>query len=82
MGSDEINALPDRIRAYIHDLETRCDPSGELRELVCRREQVEALSVVIARLRTYNSFLLSCCLSGEIPRQEILDQMNCGEALP
>lgn len=40
---DNINALPAPIRAYIHDLETRCDPAGELRELVIARDTIQAL---------------------------------------
>jgi hypothetical protein len=32
MTPDEINALPDRVRRYIHDLETNCDPAGTIRD--------------------------------------------------
>jgi hypothetical protein len=28
LSADEINALPEKFRRYIHDLETRCDKSG------------------------------------------------------
>ena len=28
-----INALPEPLRDYIHDLETVCDPAGDVREL-------------------------------------------------
>jgi hypothetical protein len=28
-----INALPERLRAYIHDLKTVCDPAGDVTEL-------------------------------------------------
>lgn len=28
-----INALPEPLRAYIHDLKTVCDPAGDLTEL-------------------------------------------------
>ena len=28
-----INALPEPLRGYIHDLETVCDPAGDMREL-------------------------------------------------
>lgn len=33
MTSAEINALPDRLRSFVHDLETRCDPAGDTRRL-------------------------------------------------
>lgn len=45
-----INALPDPIRDYIHALQTRCDPSSELRELVIARETCKALAQRIAEL--------------------------------
>ena len=31
---DEINALPEKFRQYIHDLETRCDKSGDVQTVV------------------------------------------------
>lgn len=31
MTAEEINALPEKIRKYICDLETRADPAGEVR---------------------------------------------------
>ena len=40
----EINALPLRVRAYVHDLEVRCDPAGTIQELACARENVTALA--------------------------------------
>jgi hypothetical protein len=30
---DEINALPEKFRQYIHDLETRCDKSGDVQTI-------------------------------------------------
>jgi hypothetical protein len=29
--SGEINALPERVRSFIHDLESRADPAGDVR---------------------------------------------------
>lgn len=51
MTSDEINALPERVRRYIHDLETRCDPAGEVRALWQAREQVAQLTALIGEAR-------------------------------
>jgi len=34
-----INALPGPLRQHIHDLETRCDPAGEVAELRLMRDQ-------------------------------------------
>jgi hypothetical protein len=48
--AENVNALPDPLRSYIHQLETRCDPSGELRELVLLRDENAMLRGVIGRL--------------------------------
>jgi hypothetical protein len=39
----EINALPEKFRQYIHDLETRCDKSGDVQTIAILREDREAL---------------------------------------
>ncbi len=41
--AENINALPSSLRQYIHDLETRCDPAGEVQALRCAQEDVVAL---------------------------------------
>lgn len=41
--SEEINALSDRVRYYIHDIETRCDPAGDVQTIASLREQVDGL---------------------------------------
>lgn len=38
-----INALPDWLRKYIHDIETKCDPAGDIRNLAEARMQIAAL---------------------------------------
>ena len=40
---DEINALPERFRRYIHDLVTRCDKSGDVQTIAILREDRDAL---------------------------------------
>jgi hypothetical protein len=40
---DEINALPEKFRQYIHDLETQCDKSGDVQTIAILREDREAL---------------------------------------
>ena len=39
----EINALPEKFRQYIHDLETRCDKSGDVQTIALLKEDREAL---------------------------------------
>jgi hypothetical protein len=40
---DEINALPEKFWQYIHDLETRCDKSGDVQTIAILREDRDAL---------------------------------------
>jgi hypothetical protein len=40
---DEINAMPEKFRQYIHDLETRCDKSGDVQTIALLREDRDAL---------------------------------------
>jgi hypothetical protein len=35
--------LPEKFRRYIHDLETRCDKSGDVQTIALLREDREAL---------------------------------------
>lgn len=44
MNADQINLLPEDVRKYIHDLETRCDPSGDLQQIASLKEQVAGLT--------------------------------------
>ena len=37
-SADEINALPEKFRRYIHDLETRCEKSGDVQTIALLRE--------------------------------------------
>jgi hypothetical protein len=41
--ADEINALPEKFWQYIHDLETRCDKSGDVQTIALLKEDREAL---------------------------------------
>lgn len=38
-----VNALQPGLREYVHDLATRCDPSGDIRHLTMARDQVREL---------------------------------------
>jgi hypothetical protein len=46
--SEEINALPKRIRDFIMELETNADPAGTIREVGMLRDQVAQLSAALA----------------------------------
>lgn len=40
---DEINALPEKVRRYIHDLATRTDKTGDVQTIAILREDRDAL---------------------------------------
>jgi hypothetical protein len=41
--ADEINALPEKFRKYIHDIETRYDKTGDVQTIALLREDRDAL---------------------------------------
>lgn len=51
MTPTEVNALPERVRRYIHDLETNADPAGMVRANVLLRDQVEYLGAMVEELQ-------------------------------
>jgi hypothetical protein len=55
--NDRINRLPLWARRYIHELETRADPSGDIRDLAELRDQREGLVKVMAQLKRENAAL-------------------------
>ena len=50
MNAEEINALPERLRKYVHALETECDPAGTIRENFRLREENAMLRFECERL--------------------------------
>jgi hypothetical protein len=50
--ADGINVLPALLRDYIHDLETRADPAGEVQELALARMTIAALEARIRELES------------------------------
>ena len=49
--ADQINALPEKFRRYIHDLETRCDKSGDVQTIALLREDRDALQKRVEELK-------------------------------
>lgn len=46
----EINALPDHLRSYIHDLEVNLDPAGEVRRCRLAEDENRMLRAKLAEL--------------------------------
>lgn len=51
--SGRINALPDWARQHIHDIETRCDPAGDVRTIGELRDTIRALEKCGVSLEVY-----------------------------
>jgi hypothetical protein len=49
-SADEINALPEKFRQYIHDLVSRCDKSGDVQSIAILREDRNALQKRVEEL--------------------------------
>jgi hypothetical protein len=49
--SSEINALPQPLREYIHDIEARCDPAADIRKLRLASEENDLLRRQLAILK-------------------------------
>lgn len=49
--AEAVNNLPPGIRKYIHDLETRCDPSGDVARFTLQNDQMHQLDAMIGRLK-------------------------------
>ena len=47
MTPAEVNALPEPVRTYVFDLETRCDPSGDVQRIASLTEQRDALVILL-----------------------------------
>lgn len=45
-----INALPEPIRQYVHDLATRCDPAGDVAQMAMLKQQNRELQALTAAL--------------------------------
>ena len=51
LSREEWEALPQRVKDYIHELEANADPAGTVREVFALRENVRALQVLLERAR-------------------------------
>lgn len=59
MTAAEINSQPERVRRYIHDLEARCDPSGDIQEVWALTDNQAYLVDQLQRCRRFNRTLIS-----------------------
>jgi len=71
--SEQVNNLPEPLRKYIHDLETRCDPAGDVAELTLTRDQIACAGIEITELKeTIRKLQGTCDLEVERLRNLII----------
>ncbi len=61
-GDENVNALPEGVRRYVHDLETRCDPTHEVQKMALQADTIRGLD---ARVRELEAELASERRKGE-----------------
>lgn len=62
----EVNAMPERVRKYIQDIETMCDPQFIMQENWRLREENEALQIMYRKAADERDALLA--EKGALPR--------------
>lgn len=72
--SEMINALPERLRRYVHDLETRCDPSGDIQTIASLTEQRHGLLQQVAELQRE----IDTLKAASAPLLTVLDRLASG----
>ena len=45
-----VNALPEGLRRYVHDLETRCDPAGDVQTMALQADTIRGLHAKVREL--------------------------------
>lgn len=53
--SENINALPGKLKAYVHGLESMCDPAGIITENTLLRDEAMLLATALIKERRYGS---------------------------
>jgi hypothetical protein len=48
---DNVNALPEPLRKYIHELIANCDPGDLVRENILLQQQVDELTVLVDAMK-------------------------------
>lgn len=67
--ADLVNALPEKLRQYIHDLATRSDPSGDVATITCQKDQIDCL---LARLAAADARIAEVESVGKTLFREVL----------
>jgi hypothetical protein len=60
--AENVNALPEGVRRYVHDLETRCDPAHDVQKMALQADTIRGLD---AKVRELEAELASVRRKGE-----------------
>jgi hypothetical protein len=60
--AENVNALPQGVRRYVHDLETRCDPGHDVQKMALQADTIRGLD---AKVRELEAELASVRRKGE-----------------
>jgi len=47
---ENVNTLPEGIRRYVHDLETRCDPAHDVQKMALQADTIRGLDAKVREL--------------------------------
>jgi hypothetical protein len=47
---ENVNALPEGIRRYVHNLQTRCDPAGDVQTMALQADTIRGLAAKVREL--------------------------------
>lgn len=64
--SAAINALPERVRAYIHGLEAKCDPAGDIAQNTLLKDQCHGLQIMYRKAADAVIEVIDCFQVAEI----------------
>ena len=49
--AENVNALPEGIRRYVHDLETRCDPAHDVQKMALQADTIRGLDAKVREMK-------------------------------
>jgi len=64
--AESVNALPESVRQYVHDLEARCDPAGDVAALTGLRDQIDGVQIMYRKAADALKEVRGCFVAAEV----------------
>lgn len=64
--ADNVNALPEPVRRFVHDLATRCDPAGDTAALTGLRDQLDGVQIMYRKAMAALDEVRGCFNAAEV----------------